>query len=80
MAPFARPLAQGAATTVWAALEPHFNKQGGVYLADAGVSSAATADEHFAGPGYAPHAFNEEAEEKLWKLSFGAVGLSEDGN
>ncbi|KAF2715931.1 NAD(P)-binding protein [Polychaeton citri CBS 116435] len=80
MAPFARPLAQGAATTVWAALEPHFNKQGGVYLADAGVSSAATADEHFAGPGYAPHAFDEAAEEKLWKLSFGAVGLSDDGN
>ncbi|KAI5194260.1 hypothetical protein AUEXF2481DRAFT_34137 [Aureobasidium subglaciale EXF-2481] len=80
MAPFARPLAQGAATTVWAALEPHFDKQGGVYLAETGVSSAAKEDEHFAGPGYAPHAFDETAEEKLWRLSFAAVGLKDDGH
>jgi NAD(P)-dependent dehydrogenase (short-subunit alcohol dehydrogenase family) len=77
MASFARSAEQGAATTVWAALSPHFDTQGGVYLADAGVSSVAAADEHFASNGYAPHAFDEEAEEKLWKLSFGAVGLKE---
>jgi hypothetical protein len=39
MAAFARSAEQGAATTVWAALSPHFDTQGGVYLADAGVSS-----------------------------------------
>jgi NAD(P)-dependent dehydrogenase (short-subunit alcohol dehydrogenase family) len=78
MAAFARSAEQGAATTVWAALSPHFDTQGGVYLADAGVSSIATANEHFAGNGYAPHTFNEEAEEKLWKLSFSAVGLEEE--
>lgn len=80
MAPFARSVAQGAATTVWAALDPHFNNQSGLYLADAGFSSAATEDEHFTGPGYAPHAFDEATEEKLWNLSFGAVGLTDDSD
>ncbi|KAI5235506.1 NAD(P)-binding protein [Aureobasidium subglaciale] len=74
------PLAQGAATAVWAALEPHFDKQGGVYLADTCFSSAANEDEHFAGPGYAPHAFDEAAENNLWKLSFAAVGLKDDSH
>jgi len=78
MASFARSAEQGAATTVWAALSPYFDTKGGVYLADAGVSGVAAADEHFAGNGYAPHAFDQEAEEKLWKLSFGAVGLDEE--
>ncbi|CAD0096047.1 unnamed protein product [Aureobasidium mustum] len=80
MAPFARPTAQGASTTVWAALDPHSRKHGGVYLADTGVSSAATEDEHFIGPGYAPHAYDEAAEERLWKLSYSVVGLRDDSD
>lgn len=28
-----------------------------------------------AAPGYAPHVYDEESEEKLWKLSYEAVGL-----
>ncbi|KAI4724712.1 NAD(P)-binding protein [Aureobasidium sp. EXF-10728] len=78
LAPFARSVEQGAATTVWGALCPHFDKQGGVYLVDAGVSSVAAEDEPLGGSGHAPHAFDEEAEEKLWKLSLTAVGLEED--
>ncbi|KAK6000876.1 hypothetical protein QM012_002959 [Aureobasidium pullulans] len=78
MAPFARSAEQGAATTIFAALSSHSVKEGGIYLADAGVSAAAAEDEPFAGPGYAPHAYDEESEEKLWKLSLAAVGL--EGN
>ncbi|THV67016.1 NAD(P)-binding protein [Aureobasidium pullulans] len=78
MAHLARSPEQGAATSVWAALSPHFDSRGGLYLADAGVSSPADEDENFGGPGYAPHAYDEDAEEKLWKLSYKAVGLQDD--
>lgn len=56
----AKNVEQGAATTVWAAIAPYFDKpeNGGRYLADVGES-----------PKYAPHAYDEEAEEKFWKLS-----------
>ncbi|CAD0087966.1 unnamed protein product [Aureobasidium vineae] len=74
----ARSAEQGAATTVWAALSPRFNDHGGVYLADIGESGPAAEDEVLVGPGYAPHAYDEEAEEKLWKLSYQAVGLEGD--
>lgn len=77
MAHLARSPEQGAATSVWAALSPHFDSRGGLYLADAGVSSPAGEDENFGGPGYAPHAYDEDAEEKLWKLSYKAVGLQD---
>jgi hypothetical protein len=43
--PFARSAEQGPATTVWAALSPHFNSQGGVYLVDAGMASVAAETE-----------------------------------
>lgn len=78
IAPFVRSAAHGAATTVWAALDSHFNKQGDVYLPDAGITSVTDEDEHFTKAGYASHVFDEAAEEKLWKLSFGAVGLTDD--
>ncbi|CAD0115415.1 unnamed protein product [Aureobasidium uvarum] len=73
----ARSAEQGAATTVWAALSPHFNDHGGVYIADVGVSGPVAEDEILVGPGYATHAYDEEAEEKLWKLSYQAVGYDE---
>jgi hypothetical protein len=58
---------QGAATTVWAAVSPYFNKaeHGGQYLADVGVSDQ-----------FAPYAFDKEAEEKLWDISCKAVGVA----
>jgi NAD(P)-dependent dehydrogenase (short-subunit alcohol dehydrogenase family) len=77
MAHVARSSEQGAATTVWAALSPTFNDHGGVYLADVGESDVAAEDEVLVGPGYVPHAYDEEAEEKLWKLSYEAVGLKD---
>jgi NAD(P)-dependent dehydrogenase (short-subunit alcohol dehydrogenase family) len=78
MAHIARSSEQGAATTVWAALSPVFNDHGGVYLADVGESGPAVEGEVLVGPGYVPHAYDEEAEEKLWKLSYEAVGLKDD--
>ena len=78
MAHVARSSEQGAATTVWAALSPVFNDHGGVYLADVGESGPAVEGEVLVGPGYVPHAYDEEAEERLWKLSYEAVGLRDD--
>ena len=70
---------QGAATTVWAAVSPHFEgKNGGRYLSDVGEAGPIADDAMVAAAGYAKHAYDEEAEEKLWKLSYQAVGLEED--
>jgi hypothetical protein len=53
--------------------------QGGVYLSDVGEAKLAAETELVGGPGYGPHAYNDEAEEKLWKLSYEAVGLPVEG-
>ncbi|CAD0111661.1 unnamed protein product, partial [Aureobasidium uvarum] len=65
---------QGAATTVWAALTPHFNDKGGVYCADCGESVEAGENAPTGGPEYVSHAYDEEAEDRLWELSCKAVG------
>ncbi|KAF4830108.1 WW domain-containing oxidoreductase [Colletotrichum tropicale] len=61
---------QAAATTIWAAVGAEWQHQGGKYLADVqeGVPSE-TCTEGRTGPGYAPHAFDEEKEKRLWELS-----------
>ncbi|KAH9236283.1 hypothetical protein K456DRAFT_1891139 [Colletotrichum gloeosporioides 23] len=61
---------QAAATTIWAAVGAEWKHQGGKYLADVqeGVPSE-TCTEGRTGPGYAPHAFDEEKERQLWELS-----------
>lgn len=66
---------QGAATTVWAALTPHFNDKGGVYCADCGESVKAGDNAPVGGPEYVSHAYDEEAEDRLWELSCKAVGV-----
>jgi NAD(P)-dependent dehydrogenase (short-subunit alcohol dehydrogenase family) len=53
-----KTLEQGAATTVWAAVTPELETQGGTYLADCGVT-----DEH------APWARDPESASRLWTLS-----------
>ncbi|KAK5121218.1 hypothetical protein LTR85_005384 [Meristemomyces frigidus] len=64
---------QGAATTVWAAVSPHFEgKNGGRYLEDVGESAPHPGRES-GGSGYAEWAYDDEAEEHLWKLSCEAV-------
>lgn len=71
--------AQGAATTVWAAVSPHFEgKHGGRYLADVGEEGPVAPDADLIAAGYAPHIYDAEAEEKLWQLSLETLGLPAD--
>lgn len=70
---------QGAATTVWAAVSPHFEGgNGGRYLAEVGECGPVPQGAEMMADGYAPHAYNEDAEEKLWKLSCDIVGIPAD--
>ena len=66
---------QGAATTVWAAVSPHFEKaeNGGRYLSDVGEGRAMGANEEMGAPVYAAHAYNPEGEKALWEVSCQAV-------
>ncbi|KAK5124643.1 hypothetical protein LTR85_001356 [Meristemomyces frigidus] len=70
-----KSITQGAATQVWAAVSTHLEGKGGVYLSDVGEAKPAADGELMGGPGYGPHAYDEEAEEKLWRLSYEAVRL-----
>ncbi|KAF2483394.1 hypothetical protein BDY17DRAFT_339316 [Neohortaea acidophila] len=70
---------QGAATTVWAAVSPHFEgKNGGRYLEDVGESSPAQEGTVMGDPGYEPHAYDKKSEEMLWKISCKVVGVQDD--
>lgn len=72
---FLRSPEQGAATTVWCAVSPYWEGKGGKYCSDVGDSAPMAEGTVPGAAGYAPHAYNEEAEEKLWKLSCKAVGV-----
>jgi NAD(P)-dependent dehydrogenase (short-subunit alcohol dehydrogenase family) len=71
---------QGAATSVWAAISSRFEdvSNGGRLLGDVGESRAEQDGDSFDAASYAPHAYDEEAEDKLWKVSCEAVGLPFD--
>ena len=71
---------QGAATQVWAAVSPHFEgpENNGRYLADVGESGPMPEDAAVGEAGYTKLAYNEEGEEKLWKISCEMVGVPED--
>ena len=64
---------QGAATTVWAAVGKVWEGKGGKYLQNCGESKMqkeGTVEQS----GYAPHAFDEQAGQKLWEMSCEFVG------
>lgn len=61
--------AQGCATTVWAAIGSEWAHKGGKYLENEQVSPPFVEGSHPGEAGYAPHAYDPEAEEKLWALS-----------
>lgn len=69
--------AQGAATTVWAAVEKDFEGVGAMYLEDCMVAEAATGEE-LADPGYASWAFDAEGANKLWTESCKLVGVEDN--
>lgn len=72
--------AQGAATTVWAAVSPHFDKaeNGGRYLSDVGEAEPITEQSEMGGPVYAQHAYNPEGEKALWKISCEVTGVKDE--
>jgi NAD(P)-dependent dehydrogenase (short-subunit alcohol dehydrogenase family) len=70
-----KSVVQGAATSVWAAVATYLEGKGGIYLSDVGEAKPAGETELVGGPGYGPGAYDEAAEEKLWELSYKAVGL-----
>jgi len=59
--------AQGAATTIWAAIGKDLEGQGGEYLEDAHKSQPFKPGAGI--KGYAPHAYNDESAKKLWEYS-----------
>lgn len=70
--------AQGAATSVWAALAKEWASRGGVYLEDCQESWPVKEGGGPTATGYATWAFDEEGEERLWRDSLGMVGLKEE--
>jgi len=57
----------------------HFEgKNGGRYLTDCGEAGPVPENPGLTAEGYATWAYDEEAEEKLWKLSCEAVGVPDD--
>lgn len=74
---FMKSVEQGAATTVYAALDREMEGRGGLFLEDCDL--AVPVDEvTFPQAGYAKHAFDPEAEARLWKMSCEILGLEDD--
>ncbi|KAM0335681.1 hypothetical protein ACHAQA_000730 [Verticillium albo-atrum] len=67
--------AQGAATTVWAAVGAEWEHKGGKFLVDCGVARPSRGDEAPYAPTHAAHAYDAEKEARLWKDSLRLVGL-----
>ncbi len=73
-----KSLAQGAATTVYAALSKDWEGKGGRYLENCTESPPFPSDGTLITPGYAPFAYDEESEKRLWIDSLRMVGLLDD--
>lgn len=69
---------QGAATTIWAALDKELKGKGGLYLEDCQIAEPVKPAPQMGAPGYAEHAYNAEAESRLWKESCRLVGVQDD--
>ncbi|ORY03750.1 short-chain dehydrogenase [Clohesyomyces aquaticus] len=69
--------AQGAATTVWAAIAKELEGKGGLYLDEVAVAELTSPDALYYAGGYATHAFDPEAESRLWEESLKMTGLAD---
>lgn len=69
---------QGAATTIWAATSQALEGEGARYLEDCQISKAWTEGDGQWGNGYAPWAYDEMKEGRLWRKSLEMVGLKEE--
>ncbi|KAF1956301.1 NAD(P)-binding protein [Byssothecium circinans] len=70
--------AQGAATSVWAAVAKVLEGVGGKYMDDCQVCGPVPVDGSLMSRGYKKWAMDQEKEERLWRLSNKLVGLKED--
>jgi NAD(P)-dependent dehydrogenase (short-subunit alcohol dehydrogenase family) len=77
---YMKSAAQGAATTVYAAVSEEWEGKGGKYLSNCVVQGPAGKDANagIGDDGYSAWAYNEEGEERLWKDSCKMVGVSDD--
>lgn len=71
---FIKNIPQGAATTIWCATSPVFEKDGGVYCADCDISPIVP-DDSTQTNGVRKWAVDPEAAEQLWNLSERLLGL-----
>jgi NAD(P)-dependent dehydrogenase (short-subunit alcohol dehydrogenase family) len=73
--------AQGAATSVYAALSKEWKDKGGKYLSDCVEQGPIDPEANFLSmesDGYKPWAYDEASERKLWALSLKAIGAEDD--
>ena len=70
--------AQGAATSVFAALSKEWEGKGGRFLEDCAESPPIPAGHKPTDRGYAPHAYDEKGEQRLWVDSLRMVGVEDD--
>ncbi|KAL8929134.1 MAG: hypothetical protein Q9172_000569 [Xanthocarpia lactea] len=75
---FCKSPAQGAATSVYAALSKEWEGRGGRYLEDCAESPPVGPSGDSTAVGYASHAYDEEAARKLWADSCQMVGVAYD--
>lgn len=80
MAKYLKSPAQGAATSVYAALGREWEGKGLLYLSDCAAQGPFKGEDPMSATdeGYQTWAFDEAAEEELWKQSLVMVGLGEE--
>jgi NAD(P)-dependent dehydrogenase (short-subunit alcohol dehydrogenase family) len=66
---------QGAATSIWASVGKVWEGQGGKYLATCSVAPPTGDFTSVLNKGVAPHAYDVEGEDRLWKLSEELTGV-----
>ena len=71
---FVKSIAQGAATTIWAATSPQLNGMGGVYCADCDISPLVSESSEQAN-GVRRWAIDPAMAERLWQLSEQLCGI-----
>ncbi|KFA67920.1 hypothetical protein S40285_05948 [Stachybotrys chlorohalonatus IBT 40285] len=78
MAPYWKNTEQGAATTLWAAVDREWEGKGGKYLAQCAVAPLGDVAADKGGALRAEHTYSPEHEARLWKDSLALVGLQDD--
>lgn len=68
---------QGAATTVWAAIRSYLEGKGSLYLENCTVGTEATKNMGPVNGGYAAFAFDQQAEETLWRETCDTLDIAQ---